>query len=80
MRNFWRHLRTPTLVRRIMIAQMLLLTLLWCLFLTYILWENLRSPPMLTGNNTYETILTLVDRMDDRPQDRNAVLEKFSTA
>lgn len=80
MRNFWRHLRTPTLVRRIMIAQMLLLTLLWCLFLTYILWENLRSPPMLTGSNTYETILTLVDRMDDRPQDRNAVLEKFSTA
>lgn len=80
MRNFWRHLRTPTLVRRIMIAQMLLLTLLWCLFLTYILWENLRSPPMLTGSNTYETILTLVDRMNDRPQDRNAVLEKFSTA
>lgn len=35
---------------------------------------------MLTGSNTYETILTLVDRMDDRPQDRNAVLEKFSTA
>ncbi|AVF37779.1 sensor histidine kinase [Rahnella sikkimica] len=80
MRNFCRHLRTPTLVRRIMIAQMLLLTLLWCLFLTYILWENLRSPPMLTGSNTYETILTLVDRMDDRPQDLTAVLEKFSTA
>ncbi|MGJ0479861.1 sensor histidine kinase [Pantoea agglomerans] len=80
MRNFWHHLRKPTLVRRIMIAQMLLLTLLWCFFLTYILWENLRSPPMLTGSNTYETILTLVDRMDDRPQDLTAVLEKFSTA
>ncbi|MFW0700270.1 sensor histidine kinase [Pantoea sp. R13S299] len=80
MRNFWRHLRNPTLARRIVIAQMLLLTLLWCFFLTYILWENLRSPPMLTGSNTYETILTLVDRMDDRPQDLTAVLEKFSTA
>ncbi|TPG57581.1 sensor histidine kinase [Ewingella americana] len=80
MRIFWRHLRTPTLVRRIMIAQMLLLTLLWCLFLTYILWENLRSPPMLSGSNTYETILTLVDRVGDRPQDLTDVLEKFSTA
>lgn len=80
MRNFWRHLKNPTLARRIVIAQMLLLTLLWCFFLTYILWENLRSPPMLTGSNTYETILTLVDRMDDRPQDLTAVLEKFSTA
>ncbi|NCF04669.1 MULTISPECIES: sensor histidine kinase [Kosakonia] len=80
MRNFCRRLKTPTLVRRIMIAQMLLLTLLWCLFLTYILWENLRSPSMLLGNKTYETILTLVDRMDDRPQDLTDVLEKFSKA
>lgn len=80
MRNFCRRLKTPTLVRRIMIAQMLLLTLLWCLFLTYILWENLRSPSMLLGNQTYETILTLVDRMDDRPQDLTDVLEKFSKA
>ena len=31
MRNLWRFLRVPTLVRRIMVAQMLLLTLLWCL-------------------------------------------------
>ncbi|WP_240223308.1 sensor histidine kinase [Rheinheimera hassiensis] len=63
-----------------MFAQMLLLTLLWCVFLTYILWEDLRSPNMLSGSKTYETIITLIDRMDDRPQDRNAVLEDFSKA
>ncbi|XYQ56493.1 sensor histidine kinase [Pectobacterium carotovorum] len=80
MRNFWRYLRIPTLVRRIMIAQMLLLTLLWCIFLTYILWDNLRSPPMLSGNKTYETILTVVDRMGDRPHDLTDVLETFSKA
>ena len=43
MRNLWRFLRVPTLVRRIMVAQMLLLTLLWCL-LTRMLWDDLRSP------------------------------------
>lgn len=80
MRNFWRYLRIPTLVRRIMIAQMLLLTLLWCIFLTYILWDNLRSPPMLSGNKTYETIMTLVDRMGNRPHDLTDVLETFSKA
>lgn len=80
MQNFWLHLRVPTLVRRIMIAQMLLLTLLWCLFLTYILWENMRSPPVLTGSKTYETILKLVDHMDDRPQARTEVLGAFSQA
>ncbi|WP_449544371.1 sensor histidine kinase [Lelliottia amnigena] len=80
MRNFWPHLRTPSLVRRIIIAQMLLLTLLWCFFLTYILWEDLRSPPMLTSSKTYETIQKLVDRMDDRPLARTEVLEAFSQA
>ena len=39
MGNFWRSLKAPTLVRRVIIAQMLLLTLLWCLFLTFILWS-----------------------------------------
>lgn len=80
MRSFWYHLRRPTLVRRIIIAQVLLLTLLWSLFLTFILWEDLRSPPILTGSNTYETLFTLVERMDGRPQDRTAVLEAFSKA
>lgn len=61
MRNLWRFLRVPTLVRRIMVAQMLLLTLLWCLFLTWMLWDDLRSPPILTGDKTYKTIFTLVE-------------------
>ena len=80
MRNVWYHLRRPTLVRRIIIAQIVLLTLLWSLFLTFILWDDLRSPPILTGNKTYETLFTLVERMDGRPQDRSAVLEAFSKA
>ncbi|MEN4673162.1 ATP-binding protein [Pantoea agglomerans] len=80
MRNVWRHLRTPTFVRRIMVAQMLLLTLLWCLFLTYVLWEDLRSPAILTGSKTYETIFTVVKSMDDRPQERTHVLAALSKA
>ncbi len=63
-----------------MVAQMLLLTLLWCLFLTYVLWEDLRSPPILTGNKTYETIFTVVESMDDRPQERTHVLAALSKA
>ncbi|MEO9400388.1 sensor histidine kinase [Enterobacter cloacae complex sp. 2024EL-00719] len=80
MRNFWHHLRLPTLVRRMLVAQMLLLTLLWCLFLTFILLEDLRSPPILTGSETYETLFSLVESMDDRPQARDAVLAAFSKA
>jgi len=63
-----------------MVAQMLLLTLLWCLFLTYVLWEDLRSPPILTGSKTYETLFTVVESMDDRPQERTHVLAALSKA
>lgn len=56
MQNVWYHLRRPTLVRRIIIAQIVLLTLLWSLFLTFIVWNDLRSPPILTGSKTYETV------------------------
>ena len=80
MGTFWRSLKAPTLARRIIIAQMLLLTLLWCLFLTFILWEDLRSPPILTGSETYETIFTMVDQMDDLPLARTEMLEAFSRA
>lgn len=80
MRNLWCHLTQPTLVKRMLVAQMLLLTLLWSLFLTFILLEDLRSPPILTGNETYETLFSLVEKMDDRPQARNAVLAAFSKA
>lgn len=80
MRNFWYRLRLPTLVRRMMVAQMLLLTLLWCLFLTFILLEDLRSPPILTGSETYETLFSLVESMEDRPQARKEVLAAFSKA
>ncbi|EOI5718161.1 sensor histidine kinase [Cronobacter dublinensis] len=80
MRSFWRLLSVPTLVRRVIIAQMLLLALLWCLFLTFILWEDLRSPPILTGSETYDTLFTLVENMDDRPQALAGVLAAFSRA
>ena len=80
MRNYWRQLQIPTLVRRIMVAQMLLLTLLWCLFLTFVLWEDLRSPSILTGSKTYDAVFTLVRSMDTRAQERTVVLEAFSKA
>jgi hypothetical protein len=63
-----------------MVAQMLLLTLLWSLFLTFVLWEDLRSPSILTGSKTYDAVFTLVQSMNERPQERTVVLDAFSKA
>lgn len=48
--------------------------------LTFILLEDLRSPPILTGSETYATLFPLVESMEDRPQARNEVLAAFSKA
>ena len=36
--------------------------------------------PILTGDKTYKTIFTLVERMEGRAQERSEVLEQFSRA
>lgn len=40
MGRFWAMLRRPTLVRRLMIAQMLMLTMVWSLAVAYVLVEG----------------------------------------
>ncbi|KAF1046044.1 MAG: Swarming motility regulation sensor protein RssA [Herbaspirillum frisingense] len=80
IRRWWRHVAAPTLVRRIMLAQMLLLTLLWCGFLTFVLMESLRSPGLLAGQKTYATILAVADELDGRPEARYKVLRQIDLA
>ncbi|WP_231602365.1 sensor histidine kinase [Herbaspirillum chlorophenolicum] len=70
----------PSLVRRIMLAQLLLLTLLWCAFLTYVLWESLRSPGLLGGAKVFDTVLAVADQLEDRPQARYGVLREIDLA
>ncbi|WP_343582937.1 HAMP domain-containing sensor histidine kinase [Herbaspirillum sp.] len=80
MRRWWRSVTTPSLVRRIMLAQLLLLTLLWCAFLTYVLWESLRSPGLLSGTKVFDTVLAVTDELQDRPQARHEVLHQIDMA
>ncbi|MBO9536298.1 MAG: sensor histidine kinase [Herbaspirillum sp.] len=80
VRRWWRRITTPSLVRRIMLAQLLLLTLLWCAFLTYVLWESLRSPGLLGGTKVFDTVLAVADQLEDRPQARNQILREIDLA
>ena len=80
IRRWWRRVIAPTLVRRIMLAQMLLLTLLWCAFLTFVLWDSLRGPGLLAGNKTYDTIVRAADLLADRPESRYEMLHEIDLA
>jgi two-component system sensor histidine kinase QseC len=70
----------PTLVRRLVLAQMLMLTLLWSLFIAYILLESRNDKGMLNAVKTFDTILAVAHNLADRPQQRLDTLKLIEQA
>ena len=78
VRDFTRALTQPSLVRRLLIAQMLLLTLLWSAGAGYLLSQGAR--PLLDTRKLYETINAIADELADDPDRRQRVLDRAHEA
>ncbi|OWQ48408.1 hypothetical protein CDL60_07495 [Roseateles noduli] len=68
----------PSLVRRLLVAQMLLLTLLWSIGFAYLLYQGAR--PLLQSHRIYETLNAISDELVDDPARRNRVLDRAHEA
>jgi two-component system sensor histidine kinase QseC len=66
-RRLWAAIVQPSLVRRLMVAQMALLTLLWTIFLGYISYEIGHDQELLHEDHIYHTILAVADDLADQP-------------
>ncbi|OWQ90377.1 hypothetical protein CDN99_13550 [Roseateles aquatilis] len=64
----------PSLVRRLLIAQMVLLTLLWSAGVAYLLGQG--AKPLLDTQRLYETINAIADELADDPARRARVLDR----
>ncbi|MGB7192817.1 MAG: ATP-binding protein [Collimonas pratensis] len=76
----WNWLLRPTLVRRLLLAQMLLLTVLWSLFIGYAMFETSRAPGPINLDRTYEAILGVADNLADEPERQFKVLHMIDQA
>jgi len=80
MPHWWNWLLRPTLVRRLLLAQMLLLTVLWSLFIGYAMFETSRAPGPINLDRTYETIFGVTENLADHPERQLKVLHMIDLA
>ncbi|KAB8059891.1 sensor histidine kinase [Janthinobacterium sp. FT14W] len=66
MGRFWAMLRRPTLVRRLMLAQMLMLTVLWSLAVAYVLFEGTGEASNVT-RGVLHAIISVTDNLAEQP-------------
>jgi two-component system, OmpR family, sensor histidine kinase QseC len=63
----WRALTEPSLVRRLLVAQMGLLALLWTVVFIYAATENGTDAPVLKETSVYHAVATVADHLADAP-------------
>lgn len=68
---------TPSLVRRLLVAQLATLALLWALILSYVMYATLDTPALFDEGGRVDAILALTHALRDRPAQLHDVLEKW---
>lgn len=79
MVRFWAMLRRPTLVRRLMIAQMLMLSVLWSLAVAYVLFEGTGEASNVT-RGVLHAIISVTDNLADQPARQEQSLRAIDEA
>ncbi|MGK5057225.1 sensor histidine kinase [Janthinobacterium sp. LB2P49] len=79
MGRFWAMLRRPTLVRRLMMAQMLMLTVLWSLAVAYVLLEG-TSEANTVSRGVLHAIISVADNLAEQPQRQEQSLRAIDEA
>lgn len=79
MGRFWAMLRRPTLVRRLMVAQMLMLSVLWSLAVAYVLIEGTGEASNV-GRGVLHAIISVTDNLADQPASQEQSLRAIDEA
>jgi two-component system sensor histidine kinase QseC len=74
IRRCWSWLVRPTLVRRLLLAQMLLLTLLWGLFIGYIKFADFSDQRLLNSKRVYDRFFAFAENLADLPDRQHKIL------
>jgi two-component system sensor histidine kinase QseC len=78
--RWWRRVREPSLMRRLLLAQMLLLTVLWTMSILFLVMESSRDTAVLEKIPQFDAILAAADGLASNPARRQAVLHAIDAA
>jgi two-component system sensor histidine kinase QseC len=74
MRRAWRWLTTPSLMRRLLVAQMALLAIVWSLAVALLVHEGARDEGELRTDQLYDVLLYVTAALDGQPERQHHAL------
>lgn len=80
LRGLWRRIAQPSLVRRLLLAQLVLLTLLWTMFTGLITYETGNDQAAMHEENLFQTVLAVADNLAGEPARQRQTLALLDAA
>jgi two-component system sensor histidine kinase QseC len=74
MRRVWRWIGTPSLTRRLLVAQLALLAVVWSLALAFLVHEAARDEGELRADQLYDALLYVTAALDGQPERQRQAL------
>src|SRR5437588_223082 len=75
--RLWKRLVQPTLMRRMLLGQMLLLAVLWTLLVGLVIYDGESDRGLLNANSVYNSFITAADSLADQPDRRNELIRSI---
>ena len=75
MTRVWRWIRTPSLMRRLLVAQMALLAVVWSLVAAFLVYEGARDEGELRVDQLYDVLSYVTAALDGQPERQRRSLE-----
>ena len=76
----WKNWKQPSLMRRLLLAQMAVVALLWTMAIALLLYDSYEDPELLKYDKIFQSVLSIAQNLADRPDRQQESLAAFDLA
>jgi signal transduction histidine kinase len=76
----WKRWKQPSLMRRLLLAQMTVVALLWTMTIALLLYDSYDDPELLKYDKIFNTVIAIAQNMAEHPQRQQETLASFDAA
>lgn len=76
----WKNWKQPSLMRRLLLAQMAVVALLWTMAIALLLYDSYEDPELLKYDKIFQSVLSIAQNLADRPDLQQESLAAFDLA
>jgi two-component system sensor histidine kinase QseC len=76
----WKRWKQPSLMRRLLLAQMAVVALLWTMAIALLLYDSYEDPELLKYEKIFQTATVIAQNLADRPDRQQETLSAFDLA